>query len=1190
MIVPRHAPDSNDERFCRAFLLQYCPFRSEDDFLVARSSGQRISWCTALQNALEHNMQLAAVLRLLKTSNDVDKDIQITQRNELESAQDDIDHSFLDDSDSDQEVEAPKEEDDGEGMSHPLDNCDDDLVVVNTPAENKQLQPTRFHYSRDDFQSFLTFIKHEERIFKQKLSSIYEKNRLTTVTGYKPFVLSDSLWETYEKLSQQQRTGFELVISIFEKSREPQWLELLEKDPSFSQIIVSGAAGSGKTFLIAAIEQYVKEHSTPPHASESEGRCIKTATTGIAATSINGHTIHRALGLSDKDRSCNLYVKNPQSLKRLHQFWQDALCVILDEYSMLSLQLLSTMNTRLNQIFGISAASRVRFGGKVVIFTGDLHQIPPVGGTPLYKFTDCSKAIKGIGDSVWSEIKHVVMLTQSQRQAGDNTFLALLTRVSKGKATLQDLQTITSRAHGRAGIDVHQDPWSTAMHIFPTNAEVAAHNKQQLTRHGRELITLWAQHLPSASMRLESITSEVRKELLQPKSKRLKGATYYNEKNSEALSPVVQLTIGTPVMLTKNLSVQLGLVNGAVGTVHDVLFPPGSQFVPLTRQDVAEDDSKIVFPLILVQFSENIYKGRSCTSRAPCVVPIPVTTTTVQFQGRAFIRKQFPLKPAFGVTIHKCQGLTLDRIVVSLSRTFVRSQAYVALSRVRKFTDLALFSENVTLNDINRSKGNDMEIMLNEVNRLTTLSKETEMKTATLPRLLKSQNAPNSSKQYILMHTGTPSLSTTTSLPTVGTSLQQTPYISPNSMSLITSSSSSSSSNNVQSHVNNHLPGCLCEAKYSQHLQQFHLTDAQKLYYQLLRYICAPWCANDCLPMSFSYVLAGPILRHQAFWNSDERKDTPTALVVRNVVKIFKQLLAKQNFLEARTKIYEFLNRGSRQRSGRAEYVSGAFCISRFFFSDLFQLKATDDDQNPTSMQHADGLTLTMECKCWNPCCRLQFVSSVFALDIHLSTDAMQEYGLLHNDHPFTGDNTNEPRWTVQQFLNSVTRPCVPSDSQIAANTKGRGTRFHSGKWCPGCKRPSAFPARIKHPLPRTIIIHLPNGPRFAQRCAHICPIVQVDDQQYQLAGLLYHGGRHFWADFSPPVANTPLRPFFRYDPFSQGHHVTLQNYNSFGSANQVASAGNLPSCDSIAGQSLMPHNQTTCLKKDVAAIVYELQ
>ncbi|KAK3804830.1 MAG: hypothetical protein J3Q66DRAFT_291040, partial [Benniella sp.] len=48
----------------------------------------------------------------------------------------------------------------------------------------------------------------------------------------------------------------------------------------------------------------------------------------------------------------------------------------------------------------------------------------------------------------------------------------------------------------------------------------------------------------------------------------------------------------------------------------------------------------------------------------------------------------FPLLPAYGLSIHHAQGLTLRKAVVQLAGSFCRGQAYVALSRVRSWNDL----------------------------------------------------------------------------------------------------------------------------------------------------------------------------------------------------------------------------------------------------------------------------------------------------------------------------------------------------------------------------------------------------------------------------------------------------------------------------------------------------------------------
>ena len=150
--------------------------------------------------------------------------------------------------------------------------------------------------------------------------------------------------------------------------------------------------------------------------------------------------------------------------------------------------------------------------------------------------------------------------------------------------------------------------------------------------------------------------------------------------NTESLDPafkglqcesVLNLKIGAQVILLKNLNVKEGLANGSRGVV--VAFE--KQLDALTNQYIS---------LPMVRF----------TNGSTYVIGYHDFSTTLDMDCLVAVRKQIPLKLGWGITIHKAQGMTLDRAVIHLDKAFVPGHAYVALSRVKSLDGLSLLQFN----------------------------------------------------------------------------------------------------------------------------------------------------------------------------------------------------------------------------------------------------------------------------------------------------------------------------------------------------------------------------------------------------------------------------------------------------------------------------------------------------------------
>ena len=125
------------------------------------------------------------------------------------------------------------------------------------------------------------------------------------------------------------------------------------------------------------------------------------------------------------------------------------------------------------------------------------------------------------------------------------------------------------------------------------------------------------------------------------------------------LRKVLQLKVGASIMVTDNIDVSDGLTNGARGTVTNIITDQNQQKIQA----------------ILVQF-ENQAIGADAKKKSKYkhinkdAVPIVQSEVSFPVKGATSFnvtRRQFPLTLAWAVTIHKCQGLTLPKIVVDMS-------------------------------------------------------------------------------------------------------------------------------------------------------------------------------------------------------------------------------------------------------------------------------------------------------------------------------------------------------------------------------------------------------------------------------------------------------------------------------------------------------------------------------------------
>jgi len=138
---------------------------------------------------------------------------------------------------------------------------------------------------------------------------------------------------------------------------------------------------------------------------------------------------------------------------------------------------------------------------------------------------------------------------------------------------------------------------------------------------------------------------------------------------AKGLEPKLFLARGARVMLRANLWTEVGLVNGSVGNVRDIVFDEnqGPPCLPIT---------------VLVEFDN--YAGPAIvSSEGERVVPIPPIRHTWDGKNGTCSRLQVPICLAWAITVHKSQGLTLKQAVVDLGKKeYAAGLSFVAISRV----------------------------------------------------------------------------------------------------------------------------------------------------------------------------------------------------------------------------------------------------------------------------------------------------------------------------------------------------------------------------------------------------------------------------------------------------------------------------------------------------------------------------
>lgn len=483
-------------------------------------------------------------------------------------------------------------------------------------------------------------------------------------------------------------------------------------------VFLTGSAGAGKTYTINQYLHYLRARGV---------NVAVTASTGIAATHMNGMTIHSWAGIGILDSLTPIDLKRIQRRPLVVERVQRAQVLVIDEISMLHKKQFEV----LNQVLQAVRENDAPFGGIQLLLAGDFFQLPPVGErheTPRDKFAFMAQA--------WIEADlQVCYLTEQHRQrqtapedaiTGDSyhglDLLAILQQIRTQQFTPDILPALRATANHALS--------DTRTRLFTHNFNVNQINEQELT------------NLTTPSQTYES-WGEGDAALVETLQKGVRNA------------PILTLKVGAKVMFIKN-NADLNVSNGTLGEVVDfvALKPtdqddkenekkPTNESPDFEDTDIKDTDIKDTDVKDTDVKDTDIKKADTKHANAdttdqtdndadnrlnqianglyPLVrlndgrqVIVEYDTWRIDDDDGEIVAAYYhiPLTLAWAITIHKSQGMTLDAAEIDLSKTFENGQGYVALSRLRRLSGLRLLGINeLSLQLDPTARGADMRFL-----------------------------------------------------------------------------------------------------------------------------------------------------------------------------------------------------------------------------------------------------------------------------------------------------------------------------------------------------------------------------------------------------------------------------------------------------------------------------------------------
>ena len=452
------------------------------------------------------------------------------------------------------------------------------------------------------------------------------------------------------------------------------------KEKRQALIFVQGEAGTGKTFCVKEMYNCLSKHF-----GQNCLRCL--APTGVSAENLlkGTLTIHKGLCIDPKRNRVDRLPANKQPV--LHMRYDGTLVFVVDEISMVSPALLLRISQRLKELALLCGAENPAsdFGGFTVVLMGDFLQIPPVRSKSLleealYPSSGPTTLDVFLGGLLFRKFELIVFTQQMRAQeVGQKTRVNIL---REGKITAALLDSIKELNED----DLKNTDWTF---LVATNEERHALNdalgKRFAALKGVPIIK-WHNSLGG------SIVNNAPQDLL------------------DAITDFVPELTGTfiqdaPAMILNNFSPSCGLANGSMctmialgGVTDETDIKNVREAAPASVVWLSMPPSHVIVCVKALEVDENIPRmqvGKKYgvpLKLCPDSKELPKAKTDNKARSVSFSWHYIAL--AFAFTLHKCQGKTLQKVVLCLEQSkntkLTFEQVLVGITRVRSADDLRI--------------------------------------------------------------------------------------------------------------------------------------------------------------------------------------------------------------------------------------------------------------------------------------------------------------------------------------------------------------------------------------------------------------------------------------------------------------------------------------------------------------------